>query len=247
MRSGGPLKYCGLGSSMNKSSTFKSDIGPFSILPEWVLDAEISHAAVRLYALLARYTNSDQAAWPSRATLATRLRTSKDTVDRLIKELVCVQALSVEHRKDTTKDGNLVNRSNLYTLRLSEPGVAAQTRPPSRTVAATGSRMLAAQNDNHIERQPMNDLFDRFWIAYDKKVGKKAAEAQWKKHINDEGTANLAILKATQQASSVEKKYRKDPERWIRDHRWEDDESIGSSKGSSTVDRIRAKVERGEL
>ena len=88
MRSGGPLKYCGLGSSMNKSSTFKSDIGPFSILPEWVLDAEISHGAVRLYALLARYTNSDQAAWPSRATLATRLRTSKDTVDRLIKELV---------------------------------------------------------------------------------------------------------------------------------------------------------------
>ena len=247
MRSGGPLKYCGLGSSMNKSSTFKSDIGPFSILPEWVLDAEISHGAVRLYALLARYTNSDQAAWPSRATLATRLRTSKDTVDRLIKELVCVQALSVEHRKDTTKDGNLVNRSNLYTLRLSEPGVAAQTRPPSRTVAATGSRMLAAQNDNHIERQPMNDLFDRFWIAYDKKVGKKAAEAQRKKHINDEGTANLAILKATQQASSVEKKYRKDPERWIRAHRWEDDESIGSSKGSSTVDRIRAKVERGEL
>jgi hypothetical protein len=231
----------------NSSSQLRSDIGPFAIVPEWLLDSEISHGAVRLYALLARYTNNDQQSWPSRATLAGRLRTSKDTVDRLIKELVCVEALIVEHRRDKTKDGNLINRSNLYTLQLAPPGVAAQTRPPSRTVAATGSRVVAAQNDNHIERQPMNDLFDSFWEAYGKKVGKKATLGQWNRHVNDEATAQRAISAARQQASTVEKKFRKDPERWLRDHRWDDDEIMVPSGAAGTMARLKARVESEQL
>ena len=231
----------------NSSSQLRSDIGPFAIVPEWLLDSKISHGAVRLYALLARYTNNDQAAWPSRATLAKRLGTSKDTVDRYIKELTCVQALVVEHRRDTTKDGNLINRSNLYTLLVTPPGVAASVRPPSRNGAARGSRISAAQNDNHIERQPKNDLFDSFWEAYGKKVGKKAAAVQWKKHVVDEATAQRAISGALQQAATVDKKFRKDPERWIRDHRWNDDEVLLPSGSAGTIARLKARVESEQL
>jgi len=233
--------------STTTDSALRSDIGPFSIVPEWLIDLPISHGAVRLYAVLARYTNVGQTAWPSRATLAKRLRTSKDTVDRFIKELVCVDALEVEHRKDTTKDGNLINRSNLYTLRVAPPRVAAPLRPPSRTSAATGSRTSAAQNDNQLELKPVNDLFDHFWNSYGKKVGKKAAQAQWNRHIPDEATANLAILKATQQAASTEKKFRKDPERWLRDHRWNDDEQIAPSGAAGTIARLQARVDREGL
>ena len=233
--------------STRSNTDLRSDIGPFAIVPEWLLDLEISHGAVRLYALLARYTNNDQAAWPSRATLAKRLRTSKDTVDRYIKELTCVQALLVEHRRDTTKDGNLINRSNLYTLLVVPPGVAASVRPPSRNGAATGSRVGAAQNDNHIERQPMNDLFESFWEAYGKKVGKKAAAIQWKQHIKDEATAQRAISGALQQATTVEKKFRKDPERWIRGHRWDDDEIMVPSGSAGTIARLKARVVSEEL
>lgn len=233
--------------STSSDTDFRSDIGPFSIVPEWLLDLEISHGAVRLYAVLARYTNSGQTAWPSRATLARRLHASKDTVDRYIKELVCVQALSVEHRKETTKDGNLLNRSNLYTLRVVSPKVVAPVRPPSRNHAPTGGLKNAPQNYNQLEPKPKNDLFDHFWIAYDKKVGKKKAQQQWVAHVKDEATANLAIQKATQQAVSVERQFRKDPERWIRDHRWEDDDQPAPNSLPSTITKLQQRVEREGL
>jgi|MDSV01.3.fsa_nt_gb hypothetical protein len=233
--------------SSRSQSDLRTDIGPFSIVPEWVLDSEISHGAVRLYALLARYTNSDHAAWPSRATLATRLRTSKDSVDRWIKELGCVQALHVEHRREVTKEGNLINRSNLYTLAVVPPGVGAPVRPPSRMDAATGSRTVAAQNDNQLEREPVKNLFDSFWNAYDKKVGRKTSLLQWSKQVPDVATAEKAIAAARQQAKTVDRQYRKDPERWLRDHRWNDSAVLEPSGSAGTIARLRAKVERGEV
>jgi hypothetical protein len=52
----------------------------FSIVPEWVLDADISDAALRLYAVLLRYGQTSGSRMPSRALLARRLRKkSKDT------------------------------------------------------------------------------------------------------------------------------------------------------------------------
>ena len=98
--------------------------GRFAIVPEWVLDAEISDCALRLYAVLLRYGQSSGARMPGRATLARRLRKkSTDTVDRAMKELVGIGAVVVEHRYDGAQ--RLTNR---YHVR---------TAPPSRTDAAT--------------------------------------------------------------------------------------------------------------
>ena len=61
----------------------------FSMVPEWVLDADIGDCALRLYAVLLRYGNTTGARMPARATLATRLhKKSTDTVDRALAELV---------------------------------------------------------------------------------------------------------------------------------------------------------------
>lgn len=117
-----------------------NDTGPqgradsvFVVLPEWVLDAEVSDRAVRLYAVLRRYADSTHlTAWPSRATLAERVRCSLDSVDRAMKELIAVGALSVRQRRGD--DGSLT--SNLYTLR-SLPPLAASVRLGSREAAAT--------------------------------------------------------------------------------------------------------------
>ncbi len=224
----------------------RSDIGPFSMVPEWLLDSEVSHGAIRLFAVLARYTNSGRVSWPSRATLARRVHSSKDTVDRYIKELEGINALTVEHRKEKTKDGKLINRSNLYTIRFTPPGVAASVRPPSRNGAATGSRATAAQKDNQLELKPKNEeAFDIFWSVYDKKVGKKAARIQWQRHIKDEATAQRAITAAAELACTTDKQFRKDPERWIRDHRWED-ETVPTGQpltgSQATVERLRVLV-----
>lgn len=96
----------------------------FAIIPEWVLDAEISANAVRCYAVLQRYANSKNQCWPSRTLLAKRMRCSTDTVDRAIKELVKAQAVSLKPRK--TEAG--APTSNVFTLHLNARGVSAPVR-----------------------------------------------------------------------------------------------------------------------
>ena len=231
--------------STSPTTSFRSDLGPFSIVPEWVLDLQISHGAVRLYAVLGRYANSDGDSWPSRTTLAARLNTSRDSVDRWTKELVNARALLVTRRKDTTATGGKVNRTNLYTLRYSMPNVAAPSRLPTCDSASRGSSNNAAQNENQLERKPDNELselFEVFWVAYDKKVGKKAARIQWRNHVLEDTTARHAIAAAQLQAANVAKKFRKDPERWIRDHRWEDDEVLAPSGSAGTLARLQQRV-----
>ena len=95
-----------------------SDISPYSMVPEWITRADISDRAVRLFAILGRYANSETgAAFPRRQTLATAIRTSRSGIDRAIKELAAIGAVEVEQRHDAAGD----QMSNLYRLRYASP------------------------------------------------------------------------------------------------------------------------------
>ena len=87
----------------------------FAIVPEWVVHADISANAVRLYAILNRFANSRGHAWPSRKTIAELMRVSVATIDRAKDELVEIGALTIEPR--TTPSGD--PSSNLYILHTS--------------------------------------------------------------------------------------------------------------------------------
>ena len=87
----------------------------FAIIPEWVLHADISSNAVRLYGVLNRFANSRGHAWPSRKTIAELMKVSVATIDRAKDELVELGALTVEAR--TTPSGD--PSSNLYILHTS--------------------------------------------------------------------------------------------------------------------------------
>lgn len=91
----------------------------FAIIPEWILHADISSNAVRLYGVLNRYANSRLHAWPSRKTIAQAMRCSTATVDRAREELQEIGAVTVIQR--TTDAGDPT--SNLYIL---------HTRPSSQ-------------------------------------------------------------------------------------------------------------------
>lgn len=95
----------------------RDQIGPFTIVPEWIVDEAISTGAIALYVVLALHANKENKAWPSRKALADRLQVSKDTIDRWKRELVSVGALEVQNRK--TEGGN--NRSNLYRIMRVPP------------------------------------------------------------------------------------------------------------------------------
>jgi hypothetical protein len=102
----------------------------FAIVPEYVILANISANAVRLFAILNRYANKKGQAWPSRKTLAQLMEISVATVDRAKDELIGIGALTVEHRTGPNGDPT----SNIYTLVMSSP-----MRRGSPTDGGTGS------------------------------------------------------------------------------------------------------------
>lgn len=126
-----------------------TDVGPWAIVPAWVLDTAVSDRAVKLYAVLGLYANQEGTCWPSRRTLATRVGCSLDSLDRAKHELVNVGALEWEQQ---TEAGGLT--SNRYTLRYAVPGVAAPLRLGSRATEARGSRVSAAKNKSQLELDP---------------------------------------------------------------------------------------------
>lgn len=74
-----------------------SEDGYYAVVPEWVLDADISAQAVRLYAVLRRYADQrTMHANPSRRTLADRLKAKDEkVVDRAIADLQRIGAVDV--------------------------------------------------------------------------------------------------------------------------------------------------------
>lgn len=131
----------------------------FAIIPEWVLDADVSAQAVRLYGILRRYADAENRAWPSRHTLANRMRVSTKTVDRSLKELLGLGALAIKHRRDAAGDPT----TNLYRLFTANPGVGTHTSPPRDTdvargrdtSVATGRDTDVSQNQSHFETEPI--------------------------------------------------------------------------------------------
>lgn len=65
--------------------------------------------------------------------------------------------------------------------------------------------------------------FDDFWNLYDKKVGKPNAQKEWAKAKIDGNLLKTVLEQAKKYAQTTEKKFRKDPERWIKYRGWEDE------------------------
>jgi hypothetical protein len=110
----------------------------FAIVPEWLIDADVSDVAFRLYAVLLRYGQSSGCRMPSRATLARRLKkASTDTVDRALRELVALGAVEIERRRSGRQ--NLPNQYHVRTSRPHPEPAGADPAPPEeggRTDAA---------------------------------------------------------------------------------------------------------------
>jgi len=174
----------------------------FAIIDEWLLDLDISDRAIRLYAVLARYADNDtHKAYPSRETLAQRLRCSKASVDRAAQELVDCHAMTKKQRH---------NSSIVYTLQVSSPmmrGVLTHdeggSSPVQRGVLTTDDLTRTTELEPK-ERELLNSQFDQFWSVYPKK--------------NDKATAKRSFEKALKRVSIDEiiagaERYRDDPNR----------------------------------
>lgn len=155
------------------SKSVKSDIGRFAIVPEWILDSAPGGTALRLFAVLAcKYANQDGVAYPSRKRLAVDLGSaSVDTVDRALKELTSIGAITVTARYDEAGD----RTSNLYFIHFVPVGSHVDAATGGGTTAATGSHVDAAVNHTQFEPDPSEPLRaarkDEVWDAIVEAIG----------------------------------------------------------------------------
>lgn len=113
----------------------RSDTGPFALVPTWVLDADISPLAVRVYAIHADCADRQGSHYHGRKSLAARARCSLLTLDRAHAELVTVGALRIEHRRH---EGRRDSTSSRYHVVRVIPNVASNLKLGGFTDEARG-------------------------------------------------------------------------------------------------------------
>lgn len=121
-----------------------------------------------------------------------------------------------ESTSGTVTESETVLKSGTVSENKTVPHSVSKTVPDSGTLPYTREKERASSIS-------APDGFDLFWDAYGKKVGKAAAVGQWKKLKPNRALVQLIVSAAKRYAASTESKFRKDPERWIRDRRWEDE------------------------
>lgn len=194
----------------------------FAIIDEWVLDLNISDRAVRLYAVLARYADSEtHKAYPSRGTLAERLRCSKASVDRAAQELVDAGAMTKKQRH---------NSSIIYTLQVSSPmmrGVVTGDEggsAPVMTGVLTGDDLTRTTEQEPKELELLNQAFDQFWAIYPKKEDKRLAKRTFEKALK-RTTLDVIVAGAERYRDDPNRElaFTKNPSTWLNADAWEND------------------------
>lgn len=69
--------------------------------------------------------------------------------------------------------------------------------------------------------------FDGFWLKYDKKKGKSTSEKFWSRLPRE---IHEKIMKHLDEYTKVEKQFRKDPERYLKNRTWEDEVILSSTQ-----------------
>lgn len=216
----------------------------FAIIDEWLLDLDISDRAVRLYAVLARYADSEtHKAYPSRGTLAERLHCSKASVDRAAQELVDAGAMTKQQRH---------NSSIVYTLQVSSPTIRGVVTgdeggsAPVMTGVLTGDDLTITTELEPTKQELLNQAFNQFWSVYPKKADKPLALRSFTKAL-DRATLDVIIAGAERYRDDPNREpgFTKNPSTWLNADAWENGPLPSTRKKTNSernIENFRAKV-----
>jgi biotin operon repressor len=222
------------------TTTIKSET-KFALIPDWVIDLDISSTAFRLYAVLAKYAdNQTHQAFPSRETLADRLKCSVKTVERAVQELEAAGAIRKESR------GRY--HSTLYTLVMSRPrgqkcpNEGTKMSDEATKMSERGDKNVALTIPNELDQEELDliniDGFDEFWSIYPLKREKPKARRAFEKATKRVGAIDRIIEGAVAYRDDPNRQdaYTKYPATWLNNDCW-DDGPLPSKRKESAVER----------
>jgi hypothetical protein len=216
--------------------------GPFEMIPHWLLDAEVSSHAMRLYLILRRHGNAHHVCFPGRKRLAQQMNASTSTIDRARLELVSVGAIC--YRVRVSDDGDYT--SNEYHVHwhqalkcgfYSDEGSPAgdDTSPAGdETGIFTGDDLTNTHSEPRQTNYP--ERFEAFWREYPRREAKGRALKAWTKAVKT--TNQQLIINA---ARDYAKSYTGDyqfiplPATWLNDQAWLNETPKTKQAGPVTV------------
>ena len=182
----------------------------FAIIPESILYADISHAAVRVYGVLRRHADKDNGTChPGRSRIAKLAHMSPSSVDRAIGELVNIWAIEVIRRPNPDNPKQLL--SNQY--RILTPPAGDHTPPasddtplPLVTIPPPASDEVTIVKEPKSKTKPSpsshdEEQFEQWWSIYPRKTAKQDARKAWKAAIKQTSPAD--IIAATQHQTTT--------------------------------------------
>ncbi len=164
-----------------------ADPAPFVQMPVWLLEADVSDRAVRVYAALMSYAGARGGeAWPSKRAIADRCRCSPASIWRAIAELEAVGAVTVVARHN--EQGQTTNRYVIHwtpSRRRDAPHREDAMGPIAGTRRGTRSRELeetplppepaSASTRSTAAREDEPEGFADWYGRYPRHVGRRAA------------------------------------------------------------------------
>jgi hypothetical protein len=195
---------------------------------EWhLLDAEASKLLVMLWLI----ASEDAGELPDIKTLAFRLRMTEKQVSD------CVSRL-----------GHWVEAGDIKTISKRYHAATATELNDSATVDLTLGETETETEERERQKAPQAAcvLFDKFWKAYPRKVGKDAARKEFDKRKPDDGLlaamlSTLAVQVNSKQWTDDDGKFIPHPTTWLKQGRWQDEVSVGDDS-SDMPDWMRGAI-----
>jgi len=216
--------------------------GPFEMIPHWLLDADVSSHAMRLYLILRRHGNGNGVCFPGRKRLAQQMNASTSTIDRARQELVTAGAIC--YRVRWSDDGDYTsNEYHVHWHQSAECGFYSDDRSPTYddtppagddTGIITGDELTNTQEEPKQTKYP--ERFEQFWRAYPRREAKGRALKAWTKAIKT--TNQQLIINAAQEYAetlTVEYQFIPLPATWLNDQAWLNERPKAKQSGPVTV------------
>ena len=147
---------------------------------------------------------------------------SKHAVDRVFKSLQD-KGYVLSCRNIDVSSGKMMGWNHIV---YDSPQLNEVVKKPTSSFPDVGENQESVKPPLYKERDSNKEkynkyIFSDFWNSYDKKVDKKQTEAVWNKMSNDDQIK--AVEGMNNHKLGRERKYWKDPIRYLRDRRWEDE------------------------
>ena len=190
-------------------------------------DAKAIHTAIYMWAveLNNRLGWKNEFGFPTNDTMEGLSIGNRNTYFEALKELVewgFITVVSESKNRHTATVISLNKAEKGAKKNTALQNVVVQNLTATDTATDTPTDTATAPIDKPINHKPINISFDDFWELYGKKVNKPECNKQWIKLTDKERQDAMHKIPAYKKAQP-EKKYRLDPERYLKRKKWNDE------------------------